>query len=537
MKRNMDFCELAVFVECSTGSTPTVQTLKKYIDILEQFGYTHLYLGLTDAYKIEGEPYFNFCRGGYTIQQLQEIDDYAQTKGIELRANVQVLGHLAYMSKYDCYKDLFDMPEVLMVGKEEVYEFIDKILATMSTAIKSRTIHIGMDEVWGLGMGHYLEEHGFTDRRVLLLSHLQRVVEMAKKYGYFCEIWSDMFYRLVQGSDFNDDGVIPDDIRDSIPEGVRIVHWSYQRQTEEVLRKQIAQNKALCDTMTFAGGAWKWHGLAPDNKYSIDVTERQLRICTEQGVSRYMTTLWSDAGAHSSIYSVLPTLFATAEMACGKTREEIDKNRFKQITGVEFDDFMLLDYLNNPFFKDIQTVNSRCHWGLLSDLFLGSYDLLLDEHSNEAYAALAERYEAVQAGEYQLVFDDFRFYAKVLSIKMNLGVQIRRAYREGNKALLEQYAKVEIPRMITYMQEFMQNFKIRWLSENMAFGLEVHHLFYGGQIERWKYVSERLIEYLADGHPIDEMEREELMPSIIPQTDEDRCREMNYRKLISYCGI
>ena len=68
---------LSVFIECSTGSTPTVATLKKYIDIMEAFGYNQLYLGATDAYKIPDEPYFNYNRGGYTKEQFQEIDAYA----------------------------------------------------------------------------------------------------------------------------------------------------------------------------------------------------------------------------------------------------------------------------------------------------------------------------------------------------------------------------------------------------------------------------------------------------------------------------
>lgn len=531
------FSELSAFVECSTGSTPTVATLKKYIDILSAFGYTQLYLGLTDGYKIEGEPYFNFCRGGYTTEDLQEIDAYAEEKGIELRASFQTLAHLAYMTRYDCYREMFDTDDILMVGNEKAYEFIDKMFATLSKGVKSRTIHIGMDEAFRLGLGRYLEENGYKPRRELFLEHLNRVVAIAKKYGLFCEMWSDMFFRMVQGSDFNDSGVIPADVRDSIPEGVRLVHWTYLKQTDEVLTNQLRMNKAICDDLTLAGCAWKSLGLAPNNQYSIEVTERQLRICREQKVDKFMVTLWSDAGAHCSIFSVLPTLFATAEMAKGKSYAEIDKARFQEIVGVSYDDFMLLDNLNNPFFKDLERINSRCYWGLLSDIFLGSYDLLLDEKSNEAYAALAEKYAEIDAGEYEGLFRSFAIYSKVLATKMNIGVQVRKAYREGNKELLQKYATIDIPQMISDMELFMDNFDAWWLWENMAFGLEVHHLYYGGQVARWKYEAKRIRQHLEDGKPIGELEREELPPCIIPQTHEDRCFEMNHHYLISHCGF
>lgn len=537
MENKICFKELSAFIECSTGSTPKVETLKKYINILSEFGYTHLYLGLTDAYKIEGEPYFNFCRGGYTTEQLQILDAYAQERGIELRANIQILGHLSYMQKHGCYRELFDTSHILMVGEEKVYEFIDKIFQTMSIGIQSRTIHIGMDEAIGLGTGQYLKKHGATDTQKLFFEHLRRVLEIAKKYGYFCELWSDMFYRMVQGSDFDDDGIMPENLKECIPEGVRIVHWNYNRQTDEVLCKQIRQNRAICEDMTFAGCAWKIIGLAPDNKYSMEVMEQQIQTCIEEGVQNYMVTMWSDNGAHCSIFAVLPSLFAAAEMARGKSLTEIDKESFSKITGVKFDTFILADNLNNPFFKELHELNSRSYWGLMSDIFLGTYDYMLDEHTNEAYACLADIYEQMEYGEFQQIFEDYRLMAKVLSIKMNLGMKVRKAYRTGNKEILMQAASVEIPQMITYMQAYMDHFNHRWLNENMAFGLEVHHLFYGGLVTRWEYVANRLLQYMEDGRPIEEMERPELPASILPPTDENRCLEMNYHNLLSFCGI
>ena len=536
MKKTGGFRELSAFVECSTGSTPTIKSLKKMIDILSAFGYTQLYLGLTDAYKMEGEPYFNFCRGGYTTEMLQEIDAYAEARDIELRVNIQVLGHLHFLPRHACYAPLMDTDHSMMVGKEEVYHFIDKMLSTMSKSVKSRTIHIGMDEIYDLGRGRYLDVHDYADRRTLFLQHLNRVAELAKKYDYTCEIWSDMFLHMVQGSTYGDSGVIPADVRDSIPDGVSIVHWYYFNQSEETLRRHIQENMAICDSLTFAGCARKSFGLAPDNIHCIDTIEQQMKQCRQEGVEKYMVTMWSDNGAHCSNFAVLPTLFAASEYAKGKTKAEIDKAKFKEIIGVEFDDFMLLDNLNNPFFKELDDCNNRCYWGLLSDLFLGSYDLLLDSGSNDAYEVLSSKYEAVESGEYHMMFENYRLYAKVLAVKMNLGVNIRKAYRAKDVELLKQYATVEIPKLIAYMEEFVDHFEDWWLTENMAFGVEIHHLFYGGQLRRWKYEAKRLLQFLDDGQPIEEMEREELPPSMWRFTTEDNCSEVQHRHLISYCG-
>ncbi len=49
--------EKSVFIECSTGSTPKKETIKRYIKYISAFGYDVLYLGLTDGYKVPDYPY------------------------------------------------------------------------------------------------------------------------------------------------------------------------------------------------------------------------------------------------------------------------------------------------------------------------------------------------------------------------------------------------------------------------------------------------------------------------------------------------
>lgn len=530
---------LSAFIECSTGSTPTVATLKKHIDYLSEFGYNRLYLGATNAYKIPGEPYFNYNRGGYTKEQFQEIDAYAEGKGIELCLNFQTLAHLNSINRYDDYHPIMDTEDILMVGEEKTYELIDKMFASLSESVKSRTIHIGMDEAFNLGLGKYLQKNGYREKSEILLEHLNRVYEIAKKYNYSCEIWADMFFRLAKGSGFDDSGVVPDEIKGLVPEGVRLVHWSYGKLPDDVLRNRLETVKAITGSASFAGCAWKSMGLAPNNVYSIARMERQFALCRETGIDSYMVTLWSDGGAHCSTFAVLPSLFAASEFAKGKSAAEIDKERFREITGLDYDSFMLLDYMNDPFQKNIlaDQFNCRCYWGLLTDLLIPYYDAFISEGCNEAYARLAEQYEAVDAGEYQLIFNNYINMSRVLSIKMNLSQMIRKAYKAGDKALLEQYATKEIPQMIAYMETYIEDFEKFWLWENMAYGLEVHHHFDGGLIIRWKSVARRLIDHVQNGTLIEELEHEALRPNLPPTCTEDTCFEMNYHNIISFCGI
>lgn len=526
------FKNLSVFLECSTGSTPKVETIKKYIDVISKMGYNELYLGCTDAYKIEGEPYFNYKRGGYTTKDFQEMDAYAKERGIELIASIQTLAHLHFLQRHDCYADMMDTDNILMVGDERVYALVDKMFATISKGLTSRRIHIGYDEAYGLGTGRYLQKNGPADKKELLLRHLNRVVEIARKYGYACEVWADMLMETDATK------VTAEDVKNLLPNNTKVIMWNYCEDREEVLRENIQTLKKHADDVAYAGAVWKICGFGPNLSYSNHNILAQMQACEKEAVEHYIVTLWSDNGAWCSIWSALPSLFLISEYANGAYRlgEEIDKEKFYRITGVLYDDMYSLQYLNDPFKKEALVLGNRSYWILMSDILLCNYDLILSEGTGKAYAALAQEYAKVNGGEYAHLFTMASGIADILAYKAELGVRLRRAYREKDRnTLLDCLTQFSI--LKEKMKTFIGIFNSYWCVDNMAYGVEVNQLFLGGQVARYEYIENVVREYIERNETIEELETETLMPSLIPQPGEDKCLQFNYRWLISYCGI
>ena len=169
MKR---FEHLSALIECSSGVVPTVEKVKEYLTVLSEMGYDRLYLGMADAYKIMEEPYFNYKRGGYTAEDLREMDDYAKSRSIELIAQIHTLSHLHFLRKYPEYFDLFDTDNILLVGDDRVYVLIEHMVKAISEGLSTRKIHIGLDEAFGIGTGEYLKKFGPADKKDLILRHL-----------------------------------------------------------------------------------------------------------------------------------------------------------------------------------------------------------------------------------------------------------------------------------------------------------------------------------------------------------------------------
>ena len=156
-------------------------------------GYNFAMLYTEDTYEVENEPFFGYKRGRYSKNELKEIDSYARSVGVELIPCIQTLAHLNAPLHWDEYRPIFDIDDIIMVDEERTYELIENMFRSLAESYTSRKVHIGMDEAHHVGLGRYLDAHGYSNRYELLIRHLNKVCDIAKKYGFEPMMWSDMF--------------------------------------------------------------------------------------------------------------------------------------------------------------------------------------------------------------------------------------------------------------------------------------------------------------------------------------------------------
>lgn len=512
----MKFENLSALLECSANPVPRIETLKKYVDFFSEMGYTEFYLGITNAYKIESEPYFCYKRAGYTVEQLQEIDAYSKSKNIELRCTMQTLAHLYPLYRHYKYREIMDTNSILLAGDERVYELIDKMFDTISRGISSRHIHIGFDEAFGLGTGKYFEKNGYVPKKRILLEHLKRIEKIAAKYGLICDIWHDTLLS------HDASGVSAEDIKRELSKDTRLFYWNYRENNEELLKQKLNEVKKYSDNVAYCGSAFKICGFGPKNDYSISRIIPQMRVSEEMKIKQYMVSAYGDRGAWSSYYSVMPSFFVAAEFAHGRCTglHDLDKDKFFRIFGVRFDDMIALDYLNNPAKKEVIKIGNRSSWMFMSDCLTTSYDMFSSPDLRECYERLSAEYESIESGQFSHVFKMSAAAARVLAIKATLATSLRGAYEKKDRTVLEKLLP-DCDLLIERLYELKTVFTEYWKKDNYSFGVEVNHLYIGYQITRIEYIKQCIIDYINEGKPIEELDEPALLPSVDPTFDED----------------
>ena len=500
--------KLGVMLDCSRNAVMTVSALERFIDTIAKMGYNVLMLYTEDTYEILDEPLFGYLRGRYSIKEIQEIDKYCKERDVELIPCIQTLAHLNQIFKFKRFGEVSDCHDVLLVDEEKTYHLIEKMFKTLSVAFSSREVHVGMDEAYWIGRGAHLDKHGKQPQKEILLRHLNRVVEIANKYNFKPMIWSDMFLPLVK-----ENGIDAED-KAKVPPNLSLVYWDYYSYDRDRYCQNMDKHLCFDRNVWFAGGAWKWQGFHAGNQKSIETITPALSACKEKGFNNVFITMWGDDGNECPAVAVLPALLYASEVYRGNQNLESIKSKFKQIVGENWDEFMSLDMILSDFKKpELQVNGSKAM--LYSDPFFGFFDLTVtgEKKESSAFAKMANAFSTCSAknGKYGYVFESFEKFARLMSVKYDLGYRTRKYYEEKDKRALKNIL-TDYDLVVTYAEKFLDAFEKMWFTDNKPNGFEVQQVRIGGMIERVKRCKNRLQKFvLGEIECIEELD-EKLVP-------------------------
>ena len=505
-----------VMLDVSRNAVMSIPTFKEYLTYLKKMGYNCVYFYNEDCYEIKEEPYFGYMRGRYTIEEMKELDAFADSLGIEIIPCIQTLAHLRSFSRWN--QAQFEIDDTLMVDEPRTYELVEHMIKTVSECFKTRRIHIGMDEAFELGRGKHLNKYGYENRLSMMKRHLEKVNAIVEKYGCRAIVWSDMFVhtwsgKYLQLGDEETVRTVPQEAKDSVPKNVEIVYWDYYSLNKEHYLKNLKVHAQYYNDVWFAGGVWCWRSLAPANLFSIQTMVPALEACREMKTKHIVMTMWGDNGCECSRYATLPALLYLAEYMRGNTDEEKIKAKFKRIFGYDYDAFMLLDKLD-CIYPEQKGPGRTSRKALFSDLFTGICDVYVKRGHGEEYGKLADtlKAHAKKTRKWSYLFDCYGKMAAVFATKYELGVKTREAYKAGNKEELLRLAKEDYTRLYKQLWEFRPAFRKQWYTENKTFGFDCQEIRVGGVITRVDSCKRRLLDFCAG--KIDKIE--ELEVDLLP---------------------
>ena len=518
MQRLLEFRMEHVFeknglmLDLSRNAVAHIDMLKQFIREMAFMGHSWFMLYMEDVYEVEGAPYFGALRGRYSIQDLQEVDRYAQLFGVQLVPCIQTLAHMDQYFMWETIEYKYkDIDNIFNVGNAEVRTLLTRMIASLRKAFSS---DIGMDEAHNLGRGRYLDENGLKKRGDIMQDHLAFMKTLCTTYGFKPIVWDDMFFGRYSNN--------KEDVEPVIPNQVGLMYWDYY----SGLAKHYQNHLQVCRTLTekpmFAGGAWRWTGYIPHHKKTLETTLAAIEACRKERVKEVIVTSWGDDGSEAPLYTCMFGLVLYAYLDChAEYREEEFAQYLKLYTGMGFNEWMRQgepDLFEGTTGNNYDITPSKY---LLYQDPLGSkflyYIRTLTTDMDAVYAKLEQAFtEDAAHTDNPLQRSIAQFYAlmmKTLYYKWRLPLDIWEAYKKTDKKALQALVENKLKPLKAALTETAKARRQVWTEECRAFGSEVLDHRFGAMLMRLEVTQEILTDYIQGKiRRIDELEEERLDP-------------------------
>lgn len=192
----------------------TADEVKKVIDQMTRVKLNVLHWHLVDdqGWRIECKtlPLLHETTGTYyTQEEIRSVIEYARVRGMEIIPEIDMPGHTRSMitayPHLSCFGEKTELcqfggifEKILCPGKDETFEFIEKLLTEVCALFPDDRFHIGGDEApkteWKKcpHCKARMEALGLTDYEDLQGYFTKRVVAILKKHGKRAVCWNDV---------------------------------------------------------------------------------------------------------------------------------------------------------------------------------------------------------------------------------------------------------------------------------------------------------------------------------------------------------
>jgi hexosaminidase len=492
------FLMLGIMLDCSRNAVMTVDHIKIWMKKLVLLGYNTVMLYTEETYELPGEPYFGYQRGAYTTKELKEIDAYAAKLNIEVIPCIQTLGHLAHLLKHHAYHKIKDTANVMLVGEPETYKLIEKMIKHWKSVCKTDRVHIGMDETHDMGRGRYLDLNGYKNGFDLFNEHLNKVVEICRKYDLKPMIWSDMYFRLgSKNMDYYDKKTkIPKEVIKKIPEKAELVYWDYYHDNKEFYIDWIKRHRKMGKEPLMGSGIWTWNKYWYDYKRTESTAGPCVDACYETKLKELFFTQWGDNGAYCDHDSAFAGMVFCADKSYGNTEPlaTVLEKRFAAVCGGSYKAHILAG--------DIHGGVEGFQPNIWEDPFYDRHFRSTCKNRIATMVKIAEGFKKLASKLKKHIGDretgDLKFaysVAKAFAERYALTAEALVAYRKKDKVALKRIQK-NIPKVVESVMELEEAYRTMWLNHNKPEGLDVLQGRFGMIEARYREMSRSIYDYI-----------------------------------------
>lgn len=307
------FAVRGVMLDISRCRVPTMPELVALIDQLASWKVNHLQLYVEHTVAYRDHPLAWQGWDPLTPDEIRTLAAHAATRGIDLAANQNCLGHLEAWFEHPRYAALAEIapgqpwdfggivtktgPFSLCPSDPGAFPLVEGLLDELLPLFTAGDANIGCDEAYDLGQGRSRERVAREGRAAVYMDWVRRVCAVVRRHGKRPQFWADIALEHPEALD-------------ALPEDLLSLCWGYE--ADAPFARWVGQVRDRDRQAWVCPGTSCWRGWTGR---TIERRANLMAAATQglaAGAGGWLATAWGDLG-HRQPWPV--TLHALAE-AC-----------------------------------------------------------------------------------------------------------------------------------------------------------------------------------------------------------------------------
>ncbi len=333
--------QLAYQLDISRDKVPTMESLKRIVDIIASLGYTQFQLYMECAFAYKGYENVWKDRSPMTGEEMRELSAYCRRKGIDLVPSQNTFAHMApWFEEPTLLRKLAECPNganidlptmkkkrgpvTLVASGGESLRFVEGLFDQLLSCAESRYLNIGCDEVYDLWdkncrSAAKVAKDGYART---YMDHVLAVATLARVRQREAMFWADAIFDHPE-------------LSREIPKDMIALVYGYGGEGDRFDAKcrQLADDEVRFYVCPGTSG---WCGPSGRTKNMMANIKEAFDAGRCHGAEGMMVCDWGDGGHHQPWIVALPSLVYAAALVQGRdlTRAEIAA-KIDEICGAE----------------------------------------------------------------------------------------------------------------------------------------------------------------------------------------------------------
>jgi hypothetical protein len=284
-----DFKRRGVYLDCSRGKVPKLNTLKDLVIRLAHWKINELQLYIENVFTFKKHPQIGKGYSPFTPDEILELQAFCKLHYVRLVGSLASFGHFEKILALPKYRHLGEMPgfrgfpggTTLCPADAGSIKLVSELYSEFIPLFEAKDFNVCCDETWELGKGRSkkLADHLGTGR--VYLEFLLKIYRLCQKYGKRMNVWADIVLKYPE-------------LMSKLPKDIALLNWEYEQNGKNIYKtKDIAKTKIPFMVCPGTSG-WLTHGSRlPNSIANVTNFAAQGRKFGAEGL---LNTDWGDNG-------------------------------------------------------------------------------------------------------------------------------------------------------------------------------------------------------------------------------------------------